>query len=195
VSTRRGRFVQTTDETTQRTCAEELPDSFMRCGGSLQRPVPAYTLHTIDSDGNDLRAISSAEGFEWHPSVMHDGRILYSRWDYVDRDAPFVSLWSTHPDGTDTRAIFGNYTKNPLAMLEAVCPRLASGDLHRVCSTCACGWRLVLLDPRPVTDEPSAIQRLTPKFLARVRRGQQLYAAPIRSPRTSTSSRGATNTW
>ena len=165
VSTRRGRFVQTTDETTQRTCAEELPDSFMRCGGSLQRPVPAYTLHTIDSDGNDLRAISSAEGFEWHPSVMHDGRILYSRWDYVDRDSlPFVSLWSTHPDGTDTRAIFGNFTKNPLAMLEARC---VPGSQQVVFTASAqharTGGSLVLLDPRRGTDEPSAMLRLTPE--------------------------------
>ena len=40
--------------------------------------------------------------FEWTPSIDHDGRILYSRWDYVDRyNMPFMKLWSTKPDGTN----------------------------------------------------------------------------------------------
>ena len=137
----------------------------MRCGGSLQRPVPAYTLHTIDSDGNDLRAISSAEGFEWHPSVMQDGRILYSRWDYVDRDSlPFVSLWSTHPDGTDTRAVSATSRRTRWPCWRpAVSPardRLSSPRLLNMRVRVAVS---VLLDPRRGTDEPSAMLRLTPE--------------------------------
>lgn len=165
VSTRRGRSVQTTAATSQRTCHDALPDSFMRCGGSLYRPVPAYTLHTIAGDGDDLRAISSAEGFEWNPSVMPDGRILYSRWDYVDRDSlPFVSLWSTHPDGTDARAVYGNFTKNPFSMFEARCvpgsPQVVFTASAQHAQT---GGSLVLLDPRSGRDEPSAMRRLTPE--------------------------------
>jgi len=164
VSTRRGRFVQTTDASAQRTCRHDLPDSYMRCGGSLQRPVPACTLHTIDADGSNLRAISASEGFEWNPSVADDGRIVYSRWDYVDRDSlPFISLWSTLPDGSDARAVFGNFTKNPLAMFEARC---VPGSRRLVFTAAAqhsiTGGSLVLLDPRSGPDEPAAMTRLTP---------------------------------
>ncbi len=40
--------------------------------------------------------------FEWTPSIDNDGRILYARWDYVDRyNMPYMSLWSTLPDGIE----------------------------------------------------------------------------------------------
>ena len=37
------------------------------------------------ADGSDIRCLSPHETNEWHPSVTHDGRIAWTRWDYVDR--------------------------------------------------------------------------------------------------------------
>ncbi|MBM4042586.1 MAG: hypothetical protein FJ290_29205, partial [Planctomycetes bacterium] len=102
LSTRRGQDLMCGVESAAKTLADEfLPDSYVRCGGGKSRPVAVYTLHVMDPDGGNLKAISAFENFEWTPSVAPDGRILFARWDYVDRhNNAFMSLWSTHPDGT-----------------------------------------------------------------------------------------------
>ena len=44
------------------------------------------------------------------PSVTHDGRIIYTRWDYVDRYGCTAHLpWITTLDGRDSRAVHGNF--------------------------------------------------------------------------------------
>ena len=85
----------------------ERRGGFLRCG---VRPDPTYTLHSMARDGTDLKAISYHETHEWHPSVNNEGQIVYSRWDYVDRDSDIAHhLWLTYPDGSDPRSFHGNY--------------------------------------------------------------------------------------
>jgi hypothetical protein len=80
-----------------------------------------FTLHAMDGDGGNLRPISAFENFEWTPSVAADGRILYARWDYIDRfNGHFFSLWSTNPDGTNAQLVFKNYTTRPQCVSPAV---------------------------------------------------------------------------
>jgi hypothetical protein len=165
LSTRRGTAVQAGRETARRTlAAPDLPDAYVRCGGGLARPVAVYTLHTMDADGGDLIAISPFEMFEWEPSVANDGSILYARWDYIDRhNGPFMSLWSTYPDGTNTRLVFGNYTRHPHCVFE---PRSIPGSPKIVFT--ASGHHaqtmgsLVLLDPTVGTEGDPPMTRLTP---------------------------------
>ncbi|HOI12072.1 MAG TPA: hypothetical protein PK313_16440, partial [Myxococcota bacterium] len=79
----------------------------LRCGGGS--PEHAYTLHRMDADGGNLRTLSFHETHEWHPSVLNDGRLVYTRWDYVDRNAAkFHGLWTCNPDGTNPANFFGN---------------------------------------------------------------------------------------
>jgi hypothetical protein len=60
------------------------------------------------ADGSDITCLSFHETNEWHPSVTHDGRILYTRWDYVDRHGCTAHLpWITTLDGRDSRAVHG----------------------------------------------------------------------------------------
>ena len=89
--------------------------------------MAVYTLHVMNSAGKEIRQISPFEMFEWTPSVDRAGRIIYARWDYVDRhNMPFMSLWSTLPDGTNQQAVYGNMTRNPHCVFEGtVHPRLA----------------------------------------------------------------------
>ncbi|MCX6997470.1 MAG: hypothetical protein NTV49_10385 [Kiritimatiellaeota bacterium] len=64
------------------------------------RPVPSYVLHSMKSDGSDLYGIDWHETNEWHPSVANDGMLVYTRWDYVDRDAVITHhFWKCWPDG------------------------------------------------------------------------------------------------
>jgi len=79
-----------------------------RCHGI--RIVPTYTLHVMEADGNGIVPLSHHETNEWHPSVLNDGRIAYTRWDYVDRGSSAgQNPWVVNPDGGDPRAIHGNY--------------------------------------------------------------------------------------
>jgi hypothetical protein len=74
------------------------------------RHVPTYTLHSMKDDGTDIIPLSYHETNEWHPSVNNDGMIVYSRWDYLDRDDCIAhNLWTCYPDGRDPRAPHGNY--------------------------------------------------------------------------------------
>jgi hypothetical protein len=82
------------------------------------RTVPTYTMHSMKDDGSDIIAISYHETNEWHPSVDNNGMIVYSRWDYVDRDDCIAhNMWICYPDGRDPRAWHGNYPL-PLTTLE-----------------------------------------------------------------------------
>ena len=120
LSTRRGQDVQCGKASLSGSPAGALPDSYVRCGGGPERPVAVYTLHAMDADGKNLVHISPFESFEWTPSIDQQGRILYARWDYVDRfDMPFMKLWATRPDGSQTRAVWGNFVSNPYSHLRA----------------------------------------------------------------------------
>ena len=73
-------------------------------------PMPTYTLYSMKDDGSDIIWLSKHETNEWHPSVDNDGKIVYSRWDYMDRDDCIAHhMWHCWPDGRDARAWHGNY--------------------------------------------------------------------------------------
>jgi hypothetical protein len=70
----------------------------------------ACTLFSMAPDGSDIRPLSYHETNEWHPAVTQDGMIIYTRWDYVDREDVIAHHpWITTPDGCDPRALHGNY--------------------------------------------------------------------------------------
>jgi len=67
-------------------------------------------LFSMKADGSDTYPISWHETPEYHPVVDHDGMLVYSRWDYVDRSFNEAhNLWRCYPDGRDPRAPHGNY--------------------------------------------------------------------------------------
>lgn len=80
-----------------------------RCG---DRMCSTYTLHGMMPDGTDIIPFSYHDTNEWHPSVDNNGMIVYSRWDYVDRDSDIAHhIWHCFPDGRDPRNYHGNYPK------------------------------------------------------------------------------------
>jgi hypothetical protein len=165
-STRRGVATQYTRVAAGASLTHDaLPEAYVRCGGGPERPCAVYTLHTMDRDGGNLTPISAFEMFEWTPSVDNQGRILYSRWDYVDRFGQnAMGLWSTLPDGTGAQAVFGNFTRNPECMFE---PRSIPGSAKLVFTAAGhhsiTAGSLVLLDPTPAADAPHGLTRLTPE--------------------------------
>jgi hypothetical protein len=85
----------------------ERRGGYLRCG----RVCPVYTLYDVAPDGSDVRCLSYHETNEWAPSVTHDGMLVWTRWDYVDRHGCVSHHpWLTTPDGRDPRPIHGSYS-------------------------------------------------------------------------------------
>jgi hypothetical protein len=123
-----------------------------------------YTLTLMNPDGTNIHTVSYHETQEWDPAVLNDGRVIYTRWDYVDRNAVFYEqLWSVRPDGTAPAAFFGNNTFNPVGTWEA---RAVPGS-QRIMATAAphhgmTAGSIILVDPTKGVDGPEPITRLTP---------------------------------
>ncbi len=137
---------------------------YHRCG---RGPCPVYTLALAEADGSNPRIISFHETHEWDPAVLNDGRIIYTRWDYVDRHAVYYQqLWTARPDGSDVRIFYGNHTLNPVGIWEAR-PVPGSG---RVMATAGAhhamtAGSIVLLDVTKGIDGLEPLDRLTPDVL------------------------------
>ncbi len=81
---------------------------------------PVGVLHRMGAEGHDVRRLSANIVNDFTPSVTSDGRILYSRWEYVDKPAiPIQSLWSIRPDGTGLAGVFGNRVLSPVSASNA----------------------------------------------------------------------------
>lgn len=134
---------------------------FHRCG---RGPCFVYTMARMGADGGNPRSISFHETHEWDPSLLNDGRVIYTRWDYVDRNAVhYQQLWSAYPDGGAARIFYGNNTWNPTGVWEA---RAIPGS-SRIMATAAphhgmSAGSVILLDTAQGVDGPEPIGRLTP---------------------------------
>ena len=135
---------------------------FHRCGSG---PCYVYTLTRSKGDGSDARPISFHETNEWNPTLMSDGRVVYTRWDYVDRDAVYYqNLWSARQDGTDVRIHYGNNTFNPCGLWESKAipgssKTLAIAGPHHGMSA----GTVVTIDVSRGVDGPEPLERLTPE--------------------------------
>ncbi|MCB1126496.1 MAG: PD40 domain-containing protein, partial [Verrucomicrobiae bacterium] len=67
------------------------------------------TIHRCDADGSNIRSISANTEHDNTPWVLPDGRLMYTRWEYVDRSqVEFHHLWAMNPDGTGQTILYGN---------------------------------------------------------------------------------------
>ena len=75
-------------------------------------------MYRIDGDGGNMRQLSNSSVSENTPSIMPDGRILYTRWEYVDKGAVAVKcLWAMNPDGSNSTEVYGNDIQIPTTMV------------------------------------------------------------------------------
>jgi hypothetical protein len=92
-----------------------LPDGGIAfCSSRCNRWVmcwstPVAILYRCDANGSNIRPLSSNAVTENTPAVLSDGRVLYTRWEYVDRSQlAYHHLWTMNPDGTSVMTFFGN---------------------------------------------------------------------------------------
>ncbi len=95
--------------------ATYLPDGHIAfCSTRCHRWIGCWLaetaiLYRCDADGRNIQMLSSGSFTENTPSVLPDGRILYTRWEYVNRDpVSFHHLWTMNPDGTGQMVYHGN---------------------------------------------------------------------------------------
>ncbi|NQU25447.1 MAG: hypothetical protein HQ567_29540, partial [Candidatus Nealsonbacteria bacterium] len=95
--------------------ATYLPDGdIVFCSSRCHRWIGCWLaetaiLYRCDGDGGNIRMLSSGSFTENTPAVLPDGRILYTRWEYVNRDpVSFHHLWTMNPDGTGQMVYYGN---------------------------------------------------------------------------------------
>lgn len=76
-------------------------------------------LYRCDGDGTNLRPLSSNNEQDNTPWPLPDGRLLYTRWEYVDRSqVDYHHLWAANPDGTAQTVWYGNLHPG-LVMIDA----------------------------------------------------------------------------
>ncbi len=118
-------------------------------------------LHVMNGDGSDVRPISVNPVNEFDPAVMPDGRIVYGRWEYVDKTAlTQQGLWSVFPDGTQETAVYANNMAVPEAVLD---PRPVPGRPELLAVTLAPHnapprGTVAIVDTRMDKNDPAAIR-------------------------------------
>lgn len=121
-------------------------------------------LYRMEADGANVHQIGKSTLFEGHSSLLPDGRILYDRWEYVDRNfGDAQGLWTINPDGTNPAIYWGNNTGSPGAVLDA---RAIPGTEQVVCTFSSCHDRpwgaLAIVDRRLGLDGVEPVVRIWP---------------------------------
>ena len=65
----------------------------------------AFVLHVMNEDGSGLRQISFNQSHDLDPSVLDDGRIVFSRWENASGSS--IHLYTVNPDGSRLELLYG----------------------------------------------------------------------------------------
>ena len=90
--------------------------TYVRC----MPPTNAFVLARCDGDGKNIYLISSNNEPDYLPSMMNDGRVIYTRWEYTDKPLwRAQKLWTINPDGTQVSTYWGNQSVWPDVLKDA----------------------------------------------------------------------------
>ena len=97
-----------------------LPDGSIlfqstRCCHSVDCwPLPVSNLHRCDADGKNIRRIGFDQVQTFFPQLLNDGRVVFTRWEYNDRETAFLEKpVSMNPDGSHVLGFFSNNSEYP----------------------------------------------------------------------------------
>lgn len=87
--------------------------TYVRC----MPPTSAFVLARCGGDGRNVYLVSANNEPDYLPSVMDDGRVIYTRWEYTDKPLwRAQKLWTVNPDGTQVLMFWGNQSVWPDVM-------------------------------------------------------------------------------
>jgi len=99
---------------------DDIEPTYLPCGDIVfcstraKRVVQCWftrvaTIHRCKPDGSDIHELSCNIEHDNTPWPLPDGRLLYMRWEYIDRSrVQFHHLWTMNADGTGQMVYFGN---------------------------------------------------------------------------------------
>jgi hypothetical protein len=118
-------------------------------------------LYRCDANGQNIRPISSNNEQDNTPWPLPDGRLLYTRWEYIDRSqVDYHHLWVANPDGTAQMNYFGN--------------------LHP---------GIVMIDAKPIPGSDNIVAIFSPGHGAREHAGPVTIVDPKGGPDTASNAR------
>ncbi|MBN1309299.1 MAG: hypothetical protein JXA18_15350 [Chitinispirillaceae bacterium] len=122
-------------------------------------------LFIINKEGKYLRRITYDQLSDFSPSIMEDGKILYSRWEANDRNSyACFPLMTTNMDGAYQYELFGNQSTWPGTIFQA---RQIPGwaTLLAVISVYHSSYagELAIIDPMVSRAGSKAVQLIAPK--------------------------------
>ena len=140
---------------------------------SDRKPAYAYcyvvtspVLYRMESDGSKQKRLSANYLMDFTPSVLNDGRLVYTRWEYVDRAAcPIQSLWAINPNGTGLSGFYGNRVISPGTFMDAqpipgTNQVIATATNHNG----SCRGGIVAIDPSKGANSRESVRNLTPEI-------------------------------
>ncbi|MEP1743614.1 MAG: hypothetical protein ABJI60_05440 [Kangiellaceae bacterium] len=71
--------------------------------------VATLALHVMNSDGTDVTQITFNQSHDLAPSVLTNGKIVFSRWDNAGNNDQ-ISLYQINPDGTGLEFLYGYHS-------------------------------------------------------------------------------------
>lgn len=128
--------------------------------------VTSPVLYRMEADGTKQKRLSANYLMDFTPSVLNDGQIIYTRWEYVDRAAcPIQSLWAIKPDGTGLTGYYGNRVIAPGTFMDAQ-PIPGTGQVIATATNHngPCRGGIVAIDPKKGANAPESVRNLTPEI-------------------------------
>ncbi len=122
------------------------------------RREPSFLLHVMNADGTNIRQISFGQSHDLDPTVLTNGRILWSRWD-TSPGRSAIHLYTANPDGSDQQLHYGalsHLTGTDASEVHFFKPReMPNGEilaLIRPFTDADLGGDLVVIDARTYVD-------------------------------------------
>jgi len=123
----------------------------------------AFALARCDADGQNIYITSRNSEPDYMPSVLNDGRVIYTRWEYTDKPLWRVqSLWTCNPDGTGVAAFWGNQSAWPDVLTEA--RSIPGSDRIMFCAVGHHAWfdgAIGVIDPSEGVNYPLGLAKVT----------------------------------
>ncbi len=108
-------------------------------------------LYLLDPRTRAVRQLTFEQDSDWCPTVLHNGRVMYLRWEYTDQShANSRILFHMNPDGTDQREFRGSGSWFPGSFFYA---KAIPGEAHQVIGVAGGhhgtprSGRLLIMDP------------------------------------------------
>ena len=143
----------------------EIVFNSTRCIQSVDCNFPEVSnLYVCRADGKHMRRVGFDQVHTSAPSVLDDGRVIYTRWDYNDRGQVFTQpLFQMNADGTGQTEFYGNNSWFPTSIQFArgipgtrkVVAILPGHHTRRA-------GKLAIIDPTRGRQEDSGVQLIAP---------------------------------